>query len=536
MIAEQDDWKARYQQLKRELQDQEKQHAAQSQSQTEHSEQLRQLARMLAVELQGQDAQLDDRLEGILGALDSPEPRALKKPMRALDKSLRNCQTRRTRTAEEILSAVRRWISELKTLTEQDQHLNTLEFHRNLSQDSAQHYHQIPGLLAGVLRLQSEILDDLTQSDLTQSDQRGQNAQMDEDTQLILHHIAADLLDLIDGLHMRSSHRQQADALIQKLEQGFKLEQLPRIMHQVVELVSLCNRNLTGEFESYLLGVSRQLSDMHRELASNQRESNNGADAQKDLSVRVESEVNSMRTLTRRAADLGQLKSLVADQVSRIQSSVSHLREHEEARQEEAEKRHQKLTAQLRSVEEEAQQTMARVEEERLRSRLDPLTRLPNRTAYLERLDQELQKRRHTDRSLSLAVCDIDHFKQVNDTYGHLAGDKALRLMASVLQDSLRNTDFVARFGGEEFVVIMPSTPCEEAARVLDKLRAAIADSPFHFKGTPVPMTISIGVTEILREDSPEDVFGRADALLYRAKKDGRNRLCADFSHNSRSG
>jgi diguanylate cyclase len=122
-------------------------------------------------------------------------------------------------------------------------------------------------------------------------------------------------------------------------------------------------------------------------------------------------------------------------------------------------------------------------------------------------------------------VCDIDHFKRVNDTYGHQAGDKVLRIIARSIASRLRKTDFIARFGGEEFVVLMPETSAEQAYAVIDHIRESIAECPFHFKEKPVTITLSFGVTAFAGENKPDAVFARADKALYQAKEQGRNRV-----------
>ena len=529
MISDQENWKQKYRALNKEFQATEKQRNKQDKLRQQHSDLVLHITRQLALNLQGFDGMLDGQLDDLFSALNKEELAPLKKVAKQLDKTLRSSQNRKTRTAEDILSAVRRWISELKALTSQEQTLNSLEVTRNLSQESVHQYYEVPSVLSNILRLQSEILDGLHEASQT-DDIRS----VDEDTQLVLHHIAGDLLELIDGLHLSAKHRKQAEALIEQLEQGFSLDNLPGVMHKVVQLVSDCSRSLSDEFERYLLDISRQLADMQELLIRSHKAQQSNNLSQMQLNEEMQTEVDSIKSVTKRAASLNQLKQMVTSQVGRIQGAVDNIKTTEQRRHLEAERRHQRLTAQLKTVEAEAQQTMARVEEERLRSRIDPLTKLPNRTAYNERIGQELEKFRTYERPLSVAVCDIDHFKKVNDTYGHLAGDKALRLLASVFIDSLRNSDFVARYGGEEFIILMPSTPCEEAARVLDKLRAAIAASPFNFKSVPVPITISMGVTEAGLADTAEELFSKADNLLYQAKKQGRNRLCADYSSENR--
>ncbi|MNR32112.1 Response regulator PleD [compost metagenome] len=122
-------------------------------------------------------------------------------------------------------------------------------------------------------------------------------------------------------------------------------------------------------------------------------------------------------------------------------------------------------------------------------------------------------------------MLDLDHFKRINDNYGHLAGDKVLKIIASVLRKRLRGTDFIARFGGEEFVLLMPATGVGTGVKLLENLRTAIEACPFHFKGEPVTITLSIGLTEFKAGEHSDLVLKRADQALYKAKHAGRNQV-----------
>jgi diguanylate cyclase len=135
-------------------------------------------------------------------------------------------------------------------------------------------------------------------------------------------------------------------------------------------------------------------------------------------------------------------------------------------------------------MEQEAQGYREHLEVQRQKALLDPLTGLPNRAAWSERLDQEVNLWHQRGNSLSLAMLDLDHFKRINDGYGHLAGDKVLKIIASVLRKRLRASDFIARFGGEEFVMLMPNSSLTDALAAGEVLRAAIEACPFHFKGS----------------------------------------------------
>jgi diguanylate cyclase len=122
-------------------------------------------------------------------------------------------------------------------------------------------------------------------------------------------------------------------------------------------------------------------------------------------------------------------------------------------------------------------------------------------------------------------VLDIDFFKRVNDSYGHKAGDRVLQLVARALRERLRATDFIARFGGEEFVILLPETNVDNARSVLDSMRGHIAELPFHFRGEPVSVTFSAGLAEFDGDDDEDDVFDRADKALYLAKDSGRDQV-----------
>lgn len=124
-----------------------------------------------------------------------------------------------------------------------------------------------------------------------------------------------------------------------------------------------------------------------------------------------------------------------------------------------------------------------------------------------------------------MAILDLDHFKRINDSYGHLAGDKVLKIVADQLRKRLRGRDFIARFGGEEFVLLLPQTSPAAAAQMAETMRATVEACPFHFKGERVVITTSIGLGAFRSGERGDQVLKRADAALYRAKEQGRNRV-----------
>jgi diguanylate cyclase (GGDEF)-like protein len=164
-----------------------------------------------------------------------------------------------------------------------------------------------------------------------------------------------------------------------------------------------------------------------------------------------------------------------------------------------------------------------REELERL-SRTDGLTGLPNRRHLMEILEKEVRRARRNDRSFSLLMIDVDHFKRYNDTFGHLAGDDVLKALAEVLAAAIRTADYAARYGGEEFTVLLPETPLDGAAEVAERIRERMQQRPLGTNGTRV--TLSIGVAEFPTDgETLESVIARADNALYVAKQHGRNQV-----------
>lgn len=152
----------------------------------------------------------------------------------------------------------------------------------------------------------------------------------------------------------------------------------------------------------------------------------------------------------------------------------------------------------------------------------DPLTGLKNRRAFLDRLQEELARCARYGEPLAVALVDVDHFKRVNDAFGHTVGDAVLSQVADVLRHSVRTTDLVARFGGEEFVVLLPSTDTEGAHVLAERLRQAIEAEPWD--GATVTVSVGVAVTTAGTEH-PDEFVAAADVAMYAAKQAGRNRV-----------
>jgi len=170
-------------------------------------------------------------------------------------------------------------------------------------------------------------------------------------------------------------------------------------------------------------------------------------------------------------------------------------------------------------------------------ARTDELTEMPNRRAFNEELARIMAQIERNGAPLSVILLDLDHFKQINDRYGHLSGDRVLREVSATICGAIRDMDIPARYGGEEFAVILPDTKAHDAAVVAERTRTAIGEMMVEFDGHRLSVTASQGVAEATLEDNADSLVANADEALYAAKKDGRNcvRLYHDVSGTDRA-
>ncbi|PZU09048.1 sensor domain-containing diguanylate cyclase [Sphingomonas sp.] len=163
----------------------------------------------------------------------------------------------------------------------------------------------------------------------------------------------------------------------------------------------------------------------------------------------------------------------------------------------------------------------------RLASETDPLTALPNRRQLLIVLDRAREQATEQRQALSVAMLDIDHFKRVNDTYGHVVGDRVIQRIAQAASSALRGTDVIGRFGGEEFIIVLPNASLDVAETIAGRVRAAIEDDVMEGFGDWPNVTASLGVAGWNRGESVTSLLQRADEALYEAKRSGRNKVCS---------
>lgn len=490
----------------------------------ETGEAITRLTQRLMAVAEGQDKNFDQQLRQVEEQLKSfpPPPAFLNRANSLVSNSVKAIQVR-DRAFQSNLEALQKMVRQLSSLTEAEEVQDRLAGFQADCEEQIEQYYNYPSLLSNLGGLQELVLRHLDgQIESVESSSGG--AEETEDQQLLCSHIGVLLLKLLEKLTIPKNMQPVARKLLAKIEKGFGWGELETVLADSIDLAVKATASGHQDFETYLLTLNNQLGDIQSFLSESREHQQESKASAEKLDQTLRDDVAQMEITLTKSDSLDQLKSSVRVQLSDIVNAVDRYREEQSEREDKAAERLKVLHERIDDMEKKSADIQSKLEEQKLLAVLDPLTGLPNRAAYDDKMIELLGKDSAQAMPLSMVVCDIDHFKLVNDNFGHLAGDKVLRLVAKILRGGLRESDFIGRYGGEEFVVVMPQTSVEQAKEMMDKLRRVIQQSPFNFKGQPVSVTVSFGVAGLNPAESAEGLFSRADTALYRAKEEGRNR------------
>jgi len=238
----------------------------------------------------------------------------------------------------------------------------------------------------------------------------------------------------------------------------------------------------------------------------------------------IDSSVGEIKKDVEDASDLSQLKQDIEKHLNKIHLEIETHKALEEEEALVSQEKYTQMMQELLASREETEKLQNELKNSRDKLLADTLTGLPNRLAYNERLEVEIQRMKRNGESLCIALWDIDDFKHINDTYGHDAGDRVLKLIANIITSRTRKVDMFARIGGEEFVLLMPNTTVADAFELNEKLREALDEHKFRYEGSVCPVTSSVGIATFEDETADADsVFKQADKALYSSKHNGKN-------------
>jgi len=336
------------------------------------------------------------------------------------------------------------------------------------------------------------------------------------------------ILSLLDRLSIVPGMNQKAKDIQTTIRSGLTLEQWPIVLDKIAKEVSTALQLINdekNELEHFIAQVTEQLVEITGYISVDQLEQKNGLSDTKDFHQQMNKEVIKMHENVHSASDIESLKQVLDENIHSLKDNIAGYLTRGKSRFNAAETRNQALSAQVIHMEKETQDLKKRLDENKQKLIFDTLTGIYNRMAYNDHIKKLMARWQRYEEQFCYAIIDIDHFKRVNDTYGHNTGDKVLKLVATIMQKNIRESDTLFRIGGEEFVLILPNTDIDQAAPTIEKIREAVGSSGFRFKEDKVVIHISAGLTQVNESDSEESLYERADKGLYQAKETGRNKL-----------
>jgi diguanylate cyclase (GGDEF)-like protein len=310
-------------------------------------------------------------------------------------------------------------------------------------------------------------------------------------------------------------------------------ESLPPIWLLVEEIVIMFNESINRTVEKmeyskdFLVELGKDLCKMEEQLSAYKNFNQEVSQINSEFNDNLLSHTDELHRTFTSGKKQEDIYNLILSKLKVISKAIEIKEESDMVRLKEADAKIADLQQNLRTYNQEIAQVTQRAQTLEKVVLLDELTMINNRRAYDLQI-RECMRRLHQFRErFSLILIDIDLFKRINDDYGHRAGDKCLREIAQLIKSSLRESDFLARYGGDELIAILYGSNSESALNVAEKIRRKIEEARFHYLDRIIPMTISLGVTEVQPCDTDPDIpFLRVDKAMYQAKKDGGNKIC----------
>ena len=341
-------------------------------------------------------------------------------------------------------------------------------------------------------------------------------------------HTRLAIKSLLDRLPMGDDGMSIVPALIAELATAKNDAVVASIVTRAADLIHGHSERLARERvqSAAILGeVTQRLGEMAGYLSDANHANRSRFEDTQSYNDTVMSQVRALSDEVGSASELGVLQALVNARLERVAEHVGNFRAREAVRLLEINGSAERMRSRIAELEREATELHSKLDSEKQSARVDALTGIANRKSFEERIAQDIARKPGAEPRVVMLLWDLDNFKVINDSYGHRAGDIVLRSVAACFLAAVRGDDFVARIGGEEFVMLLGGTKIAQALLVANQVRTAVEALRFHFRGTPVRVTVSCGLAELKERDGASTVFDRADSALYRAKQGGKN-LC----------
>jgi diguanylate cyclase (GGDEF)-like protein len=342
--------------------------------------------------------------------------------------------------------------------------------------------------------------------------------------QIALHNsITQELKELITPFYVGNNSDKNIQEIYRKLNIGLDHKEL-------LECCLIMIRFVIRDVIKEATATSRLIKNLHKSLTTiNEDINTNITDSEKRFKQRhqynteIKEHMTDIESVVSDGQQLDELKEQAKQHLDKMQASLKASAAAEQKEQAATINMMKKMQERVLALEAEASAYKQKLFTQRVAALSDQLTKLPNRMAYEEKAQFEVQRAQKTGSPLCIAIIDIDHFKKINDSYGHSVGDKTLQVIAKHIRQYLPKEDFVARWGGEEFVMLLPNSSIQQAFAKVELVREKVSALPFKFKGQRVTVTLSCGLSQITQKITLEEAFEKADTLLFKAKDAGRN-------------
>jgi len=348
-----------------------------------------------------------------------------------------------------------------------------------------------------------------------------------------------DLLDsftvLLDSLETASADKKNKDELIKMFSSAgydaeswkINIKKLAALINEDIYLLQHDKEDLSNFINMFAI----QLGDIESYVEQTRIGREDNANSSLQLRQSLDSNVSKIQNEVGIAEDISQLKENVQKHLNIIKVNIARHKQEEAETEKILVGKYDSIMKELVQSKKQTESLRKQLDDSKRKLLRDTLTGVPNRLAYNERIITEFNRWKRIGEPLCLAMWDIDHFKNINDTYGHDAGDRVLRLFAKIILGRVRKVDLFVRMGGEEFLLMMPATSITTALDLNNKLLRILEKYKFHYKGDLCPVTASVGIAEFKDGLDEEEVLKRADKALYTSKNSGRNQ-CTVFQDN----
>ncbi len=333
-----------------------------------------------------------------------------------------------------------------------------------------------------------------------------------------------ELQQLITELDFEGEHGELLSDIRAKLLIGVNSESLLQLTLDVLKLVVSGTDYERKTSEKFLEQVNASLSNNLKSSTQNIETSQNYLHHRKEMHSELSALVTKTQTTLQSSSEVQALKTALEPVIGELFSLSERLHLAEEREQALIE-RMDYTKHQVEALFDVTQDYRRRLEDQAQRMLQDPLTKVYNRTAFSDRLELEYRRWIRAQHNLRVVILDIDKFKIINDNFGYSAGDKALKIIARTIKNCISATDTIARFSGEEFVLLLPERPDSECYQIVQKIQRNISNLPFKFRDKNITITISAASTAFQESDSPELVLDRLHVALSKSKKFGTNQV-----------